>query len=320
MSIAIVSVPVPPSGDGSPVDISALVGSKTVTLSGTFKGSYVLLGSHDGVDFSPLLAFDAGGIEGIQQILDMALASVRLRSLASSARGVSASISGLSVPGNNSFGSFAPLSPGDSGPQASVDLGLVDYVEGLNFIANGGFQGSVVVEGSLDDLSFNPIGAFTAQPGAASLLGASPLAFSPLATTDLVRYVRLNVHGVILSPLTVTFGGSQATSGGGGQSSNPTIVDSSPYALLPADTSLQVTGTATIPIEIDLAAGTEGRQFVVTDSAYNCVANHITLVPAGGDTINGVAGNFVMGAGDFAEDGLSLTFAYNTETNNWEIH
>ena len=320
MSISIFSVPVPSSGDGAPVDISALVGRKSVILSGTFKGSYVLLGTHDGVKFDPLLAFDAGGNEGIKQTFDGSLAAVKIRSLASSSSGVSAQISGISVPGSNSFGSFASLSPGTSGPQPSVDLGLTDYQSGLNFIANGNVQGSVVFEGSLDNVKFNPIGAFTAQPSAASLLGAAPLSFSPLATSDLIRYVRLNVQGAILSPFTITFGGSQSTGGGGGQPSVPTIVNSSPYALLPSDTSLQVTGTVTIPIVIDVAAGTEGREFTVTDSAYNCTSNNITLVPAVGDTINGEAGPFTMGLGDYAEDGLSLTFAYNTDTSNWEIH
>ena len=264
MSIAIVSVPVPPSGDGSPVDISALVGSKTVTLSGTFKGSYVLLGSHDGEDFSPLLAFDAGGIEGIQQILDMALASVRLRSLASSARGVSASIAGISIPGSNSFGSFAPLSPGDSGPQASVDLGLEAYQEGLNFIANGGFQGAVIVEGSPDGTHFNPIGAFTAQPSPASLLASPSIVFSPLSTTDQIRYIRLNVQGIILSPFVVTFGGSQTSSA----DYNPAAVDitggtiaGQPVANMPTDAEkaavdLLVTGFAPNAV---IFAGPEGE-------------------------------------------------------------
>jgi hypothetical protein len=125
----------------------------------------------------------------------------------------------------------------------------------------------------------------------------------------------LNIQGVILSSFTVTFGGSQSTPGGGGQASVPTIVNSSPYVLLPSDTSLQVTGTATMPIEIDLTAGTAGRGLIVTDSGYNCTSNNITLVPAAGDTINGVAGNFVMDT----FDGMSVTLQYCATTSNWDI-
>ena len=215
MATFILNIPVPSSGDGVAVNVSALVGEKTVTLSGTFRGQYALLGSHDGNHFDPVLSFDAGGPEGIKLTFSGALKWVRLRSQAMDANGVAANISGLSIPGDNSFGIFPVLMPGASGPQAVSDLGLVNYQADVNFLAQGGVRGSVVVEGSLDNQDFNPIGSFSAEPTGSSLLGAPSFEFSPLATGDRIRYVRLNVKGMILSPFIVTVGGSQTATGGG---------------------------------------------------------------------------------------------------------
>lgn len=216
MATSILSIPVPSFGDGPIVDVSSLVGEKTVSVTGSFRGQYVLLGSHDKVHFIPLLAFDAGGGDGIKLTTRGAVAWVRLRSLALDPSNVRASISGLAIPGSNSFGAFPVLGPGAYGPQPSIDLGLSDFQEGLNFISNGGVVGSVVVEGSLDNRSFTPIGSFSAEPISASLLAAAPLELAPVSTSDRIRYVRLDVQGVILSPFTVTIGGSQTAGGGAG--------------------------------------------------------------------------------------------------------
>ena len=212
MSTANFPIPVPASGTGPTVDISSLVGRKTVTLSGTFKGRYVLYGTHDNAHFAPLMIFDSGGIEAIQSTFDGAVAGVRLLSSAIGS-GVAANISGLSAPSDNSFTSFPPAAPGASGPQPAVDLGTSSYQEGLNFIAQGEVAGSVIVEGSQDGMNFNPIGEFASQPATNGLLGKASLEFSPLATADRIRYVRLDVQGRLSGTFNVTIGGSQDLSG-----------------------------------------------------------------------------------------------------------
>ena len=212
MSTKTVNIPVSSSGFGPAVDVSALVGEKTVILSGRYQGAYVLYGSHDGSHFAPLLIFNAGGIESIRQTFSGALQSVALKSLASSASGVAANISGLSVPADNSFTSIGPVGKGISGV---VDLGNSAYQTDLNFMGFGRLNGPVVVEGSSDGMSFNPIGEFSATLSGASLLGGGGIEFSPLGTKDKVRYVRLNVLGDVDSFL-VTVGGAQSDSGGGG--------------------------------------------------------------------------------------------------------
>ena len=220
MSTQILPIVVPASGPGPSVDVSAMVGPKTVQLTGTFRGAYVLYGSHDGTHFAPLFQFDAGGVEGLRRTLSGALARVRLASLASDASGVTASISGAvtALGGDNHFATLASLAPGARGPQPALDLGLTNYVSDLNFIAQGGISGPVVVEGSLDGVEWNPLGEFSTGSSGASLLSPAPVEFGPLATSDLVRYVRLNVLGDVTSTLTVTVGGSRDSSGGAGTS------------------------------------------------------------------------------------------------------
>ena len=215
MSISILPIQVPVSGYGTSVDVSSLTGKKTITLSGTFDGSYVLLGSHDGTNYAPLLTFDAGGVAGIQQTFDGAVAWLKMLSLARNPNGVTASVSGLSNPGSNSFTSLPSLPPGSGGAGPSVDLGLVNFQEDLNFIASGQLRGQVIVEGSLDGVRFNPISSFASQPTTSSLLGTQDLAFSPISTSDMIRYARLNVQGIILSTFMVTIGGSRSTAGSG---------------------------------------------------------------------------------------------------------
>jgi len=46
-----INLPVPFSGDGPVVDVSSLIGPKTVQLSGTYVGYYDVLGSQDGQTF-----------------------------------------------------------------------------------------------------------------------------------------------------------------------------------------------------------------------------------------------------------------------------
>ena len=210
MSTASVSIPVPSSGFGGEVDVSSLVGEKTVALSGRYEGAYVLYGSHDRSRFAPLLIFNAGGIEGIKQTFRGSFAWLRLKSLASNASGVSAAVSGLSVAGGNSFTSL--------GIGGAVDLGDDLYQVDLNFMGFGQVNGSVVVEGSIDGFGFNPIGEFASSGSGASLLGGgSGIEFSPVVTGDRVRYVRLNVQGSAEPGFVVTVGGAQSASGGGAE-------------------------------------------------------------------------------------------------------
>ena len=211
MSTSVKGIPVPSSGFGSAVDVSSLVGEKTVVLSGRFRGAYVLYGSHQsgpGAHFAPLLIFDAGGVESIKQTFKASLSQVRLKSLATGAAGVSANISGLEVPGDNSFTSLAV--------GGEVDLGTDAYQVDLNFMGFGQVNGVVVVEGSADGVGFNPIGEFASQGSVTSLLGGgSGIEFSPIVTSDKIRYVRLRVQGSVAGGFVVTVGGAVSEGGGG---------------------------------------------------------------------------------------------------------
>jgi hypothetical protein len=60
------SVPGTNASDGAPLDVSGLVAAKTIFLAGTYIGNYIILGSHDGVNYVPVLQFSGG--EGPQAI------------------------------------------------------------------------------------------------------------------------------------------------------------------------------------------------------------------------------------------------------------
>ena len=161
--IASVSVPVPYSGDGPAVDVSAVVGPKTVQLSGTYEGYYDLLGSQDGQTFVSVASFGAGGPEGIEQTVPGAFSSVRLRSGATGAVGVTCEVSGISGAGENGFGTIASLAAGASGLTPVVDTSTIVPPTGSEmdtcFLCRGSFTGPIVVLGSSDGVEFNPIGA-----------------------------------------------------------------------------------------------------------------------------------------------------------------
>jgi len=78
----VVSLPVPGSDqqDGEPVDVSGLVACKSIEISGTYEGTYVIMGSHDGVNFVPVTFFSSGaGAQAWKQTTRVTLRSMRVR-------------------------------------------------------------------------------------------------------------------------------------------------------------------------------------------------------------------------------------------------
>lgn len=218
MAISIVNVVVPVSGDGPIASIANLVGEKTVELSGRFVGRYILLGSHNGVNFTPVLIFDANGEESIKLTLKLALNSVRVRAAASSPVGVTMNVSGILEPGSNLFTTLGTLTPGMSGIQPTIDLAALFPPTGIeqdiNFLCEGGFDGLITVRGSMDGTHFNPIDGFRTDNQPVSLLGPAPLLeFSPITTKDLIRYIQIEITAVISTTTIITLGGANPVTG-----------------------------------------------------------------------------------------------------------
>jgi hypothetical protein len=213
MSISQVVVPVPVSGDGPLVDVSSLVGRKTVVLTGSFQGIYDLLVSHDDVRFVSALQFDAGGVEGIRQTISGAFRSVRLRAATPGTIPISAvtcDVSAVAAAGENSFATIASLAAGFSGAAPIVDVAPLfpptGPEEDICIICRGNLVGLLVVEGSLDGSRWCPIGSFRVD----RLPEGSPtvLEFPVLSTEDKTRYVRVTVSGTVgIGGLVVTMGG-----------------------------------------------------------------------------------------------------------------
>ena len=225
MPLTILPIVVPPTyGTYGPIlDVSVLRGEKTVLLDGSFDGLYVLYGSHDNANFVPVFSFFGARPQSIKQIFESSYLSVRLRSLATNAAGVSISISGEFSASTNSFAPLPLVPAGAYGPQAVVDLfALVPpsgLLSGTNVILTGNFVGSVSVEGSLDGVRFSPVAVFKnlSAPNPNSGLQPAVPQNGPAPYTQQVRYLRVNVlEGTfVLGTLFATVGGeteSTATS------------------------------------------------------------------------------------------------------------
>ncbi len=249
MSIVNVNVVVPLSGDGPAASISGIVGSKTVQLSGLFEGYYDLLGTHDDVHFVAYASFDSSGPEGIQVTVPAAVKSVRLRSAARQVTPVTCQVSG-SAGTSNGFGTVASIASGFSGLTPIVDLSTIVPPSGpevdSNFICQGSFQGPIIVLGSVDGISFNPVGEFRVDRRPE---GAPPVVdLPPVLTSAKIRYVRLLVSAVVTGAVVVTVGGALPASGGSTATANVGIVTgAAANYLLKADL------TASLPIADDLS-------------------------------------------------------------------
>lgn len=223
MAINTVSVTVPASGDGPVADISALVGQKTVILTGRFRGSYTLLVSDNDADFVPAAFFDADGIEGIEQTISGSFKSARVRSNAVASGPVTMEVTGIVGLNENHFTTLATLPPGNGGVGAVIDTAALFPPSGLEediaFLCRGTFEGSIAVMGSNDGADWNPIGDFKAGPVQRTLLGQTQvLEFSPLSTKDLTRYLRIDANARISITTVVTVGGRIPLGGGAGGS------------------------------------------------------------------------------------------------------
>jgi hypothetical protein len=220
MSNQIITLTVPglDQSDGPATNVSTFVGNKTVEISGSYVGSYTVLGSHDGLVFVPLLVFDSGsGVQSVRLTTNVVVKFMKVRRKAQNLTAVTIAVAGLTT-ATNSFIALAPIPAGtNTGPQPSTDVWAVvpptGIESGLSAICSGNFIGGIALEGSLDNINFSPIeGGFLVGSGS----GGKEL--SPLITGDTVRFVRLNVQpGTRLAgPVSVTIGGGLAPSGGGG--------------------------------------------------------------------------------------------------------
>jgi hypothetical protein len=260
MSISTVSVPVPLSGEGALVDVSALVGAKTVVLTGRFKGIYELLASQDDSHFVPVLLFDAGGVEVIRQTIAGSFKSVRARAATPGTIPlgvVTCEVSAIAAAGENRFAVLANLAAGFIGLSPVLDTAVLFPPSGpetdICFICRGALQGLLAIEGSLDGLRFSPIGSWRVDrlpEGAPTVLE-----LTPLTTQDKTRYLRISLNGSVgAGGVVITIGGRVPASSTLGNSISP--IEEASGRL----TTLGASGEEILyeePIDLDtIAAGT----------------------------------------------------------------
>lgn len=213
----IVSLPTPSSGLGPATDVSTLTDDKSFEISGNYAGRIVIFGSHDGSTYVPLLIFDSGaGAQAYKQSLSVVTRFLKVFRNTSSGGEVGVFVaSGTST--LNNFIALGTLGVGAKGPQTSVDLWTLVPATGLNanfsIFGRGAIAGVVAIEGSQDNIAWNPLGSFVAGAQSTGVLN-----FSPLVVPSVVRFVRPNVLGQILQPMVLTIGGAQNVAATAGSS------------------------------------------------------------------------------------------------------
>ena len=78
--ILVLDVPRTDRSDGLPSDVSGLIADKTIEISGTYDGQYIIVGSHDGRNYVPLLTFNSGaGVQSVRQSMNATIRFIKVR-------------------------------------------------------------------------------------------------------------------------------------------------------------------------------------------------------------------------------------------------
>lgn len=277
--IATLNVPTS-NGEGTASDLNTMAADKTIELSGTYVGRFVILGSHDGTLYVPLAIFDSGGgAQAFKQVVKVTTRYLKVLRKTSSGGTVVISVAAETTALNN-YIALATLTTGATGPQASIDLWTLVASTGLeggvSFFGRGSLGGTIVVEGSLDNTNWNPLGEFDSG----LLVGGEAMGFSPIVANEIVRYVRVNVVGVVGSAgFSITLGGVQNTTGDSGNapadatyltlSTNAQLTNERVFTVVQAN---GLTGTdngagLTFTLTNNLITGLAGGQTVVGGTA-----------------------------------------------------
>lgn len=208
--------------DGSAVDVSGLQAKKTIEISGSYSGSYSVLGSHDGLLYFPVATFDSGsGVQTIRRTLEVTARFMKVRREAAQSGLVTVKIAAKATvdcassgqSGANNFFTLATLRSGAKGPQAPLDLFASVASTGVDvssIACSGAFQGVISVEGSLDGTNYSPLTGFTSSQSQRGLNPTQSM-FDPVVVTEICRFVRVNVlpGTIVTGPTSFTIGGPQ---------------------------------------------------------------------------------------------------------------
>jgi len=222
--ISVLGLPDLDRSDGVALDVSGLVGNKSFQISGTYSGSYTILGSEDGLSYVPLLTFNSGaGAQAFKQTTELVVKFVKVRRRATNLSPITISVSGTSslAESPNNFIALATITANQGiGPLPSVDLWALVAPTGLDagfaVTCVGDFEGIIALEGSLDGIQFSPIGDDEAgKVGgfvvASKIPGSATPELSPLRVGEVVRFLRPNIlpNTRINGPINIAIGGSK---------------------------------------------------------------------------------------------------------------
>lgn len=111
--------------------------------------------------------------------------------------------------GKNRFFYVCQATPGMSGPQPEIDVYLSTGNRGLEreltYLCIGEFVGTISIEGSGDRISWGVMKSYSVQDLVEPDIEEATEGFSDASTDKaVVRYLRLNIKGRIISKTTVT--------------------------------------------------------------------------------------------------------------------
>lgn len=225
MALVTRAIPIPTTwgATGAPVDVSDLTGEKTILLSNSFEGTYVLLGSHDGSYYVPVATFSGHGDLPFKELLGQTYRYLALRSLGTMPSGMSAAVCANQDATVCRFLALPTVPAGAYGPQAVVDLFDLLPPAGVStntcVILSGAFVGQVSVEGSLDRSAWSSVATWSCPQVALPASGLLPSVpeWGPAPFEAQVRYLRVNVlvGSVVTSALHVSLGGQVPGSASG---------------------------------------------------------------------------------------------------------
>lgn len=222
--IIVLNVPGANNAFGESSDVSALNGEKTIVLSGTYTGRIIVFGSHDGTNYTPIVTFDSGsGVQQTKVSKDLILKFIKVRRETQTIQNLNVSLVGQETCSENNFLTFPLIPARAEGAQPSFDTWNLVPDTGISptgtILAFGKFSGTIVIEGSLDNINFSPvgineagsfIGGFTVYPSNNTLPNFSdlPVQLPPLLLVETVRYLRARVdrNTFVQSPITITLG------------------------------------------------------------------------------------------------------------------
>jgi hypothetical protein len=156
LSNAFLSLPMPPGNDpGASIDTSNLAAQKTFTITGEYTGRVIVEASSDGTNYAVTpVFFDGPSGEPITMTVELACTNIRIqREIGPTPAGIpTVTVAAIQEPTESVI---LPLPSSQAAPGTAVDTSLLGNSKTI--VVSGDYFGVLIVSGSADNTTFNPI-------------------------------------------------------------------------------------------------------------------------------------------------------------------